>query len=70
VNDEKFQGKISEEDKRIILNKISDIEGWLSSNQEAGTSDFENKQKELENIYNPIMQKAYQGGYQEGNCRQ
>ena len=70
VNDEKFQGKISEEDKQIILSKISDIEGWLSSNQEAGTSDFENKQKELENIYNPIMQKAYQGGYQEGNCRQ
>ena len=70
MNDEKFQGKVSEEDKRVVLSKISDIEGWISSNQEAETSEYEKKQKELESLYNPIMQKAYQGGSQGGNCGQ
>lgn len=35
VNDEKFQDKISQEEKRQILSKISDIEGWISSNHDA-----------------------------------
>lgn len=61
VNDEKLQGKISEDEKRNVLNKISDIESWLSGNPEADTMEYENKQKELESLYNPIMQKAYQG---------
>lgn len=52
----------------MVTNKISDIEGWLSSNQDAETSEFESKQKELETLYNPIMQKAYQGASQGGSC--
>jgi hypothetical protein len=40
VNDEKFQDKISQEDKRVVLSKISDIEGWLLSNQDAETSEY------------------------------
>ena len=70
VNDEKFLEKIDQEDKRVVLSKISDIEGWLSSNQDTETSEYESKQKELENLYNPIMQKAYQGSSQGGNCGQ
>ena len=70
VNDEKLKDKISEEEKRSILSKISEIEGWLSSNHDAETHEFEAKQKELENIYNPVMQKAYQGASQGGNCGQ
>ena len=70
VNDEKLKDKISEEEKRSILSKISEIEGWISSNHDAETHEFEAKQKELENIYNPVMQKAYQGASQRGNCGQ
>lgn len=32
----------------------------MSSNQEAETSAFEAKQKELEGVFNPIMTKIYQ----------
>lgn len=32
----------------------------MSSNLEAETSAFEAKQKELENVFNPIMSKIYQ----------
>lgn len=70
VNDEKFQGKISEEDKRVVLSKISEIEGWISSHSDVDTNEYESKQKELESLYNPIMQRAYQGASQGGNCSQ
>lgn len=47
------------------------MESWLSSNPEANVSEYEAKLKEVENIYNPLMQRIYQGGDQNGsnNCR-
>jgi len=45
INDEKFQGKITEEDKRNIMSKISDIESWMSSHQDVEASEYESKQK-------------------------
>ena len=35
MNDEKFQEKISEEDKKNVLSKISEIESWLSDHQDS-----------------------------------
>merc|ERR1712216_1057694 len=35
---------------------------WLDDNQEAEKEEFEAKQKELEQIANPIIQKVYQAG--------
>ncbi len=52
------------------MSNISDIEGWISSHPDADTNEYESKQKELENVYNPVMQKAYQGASQGGNCGQ
>ena len=41
---------------------------WLDDNQEADKEDYEAKQKELENIANPIMQQAYaQDGDEPGD---
>lgn len=42
----------------------------MSSNENADTYEYENKQKELENIFNPIMSRAYQGagGNPAGGC--
>ena len=35
LNDEKLQGKIPESDKQTLLEKISDVENWMSANHHA-----------------------------------
>merc|ERR1711991_395394 len=39
---------------------LKDTLEWLDDNQEAEKEEFEAKQKELEQIANPIIQKVYQ----------
>jgi heat shock protein 5 len=57
---EKLANKISEEDKSTIKEAISDAQSWLDSNQNGEKEDFEEHQKTLENVCNPIVSKAYQ----------
>jgi len=55
--------KISEEDKETLEEAVKEVLDWLDENSEADAEEFEEKQKELEGIANPIMQKVYsQGG--------
>jgi len=61
VEDEKIKDKISETDKQTILDKCNDTIKWLDANQLAEKDEFEHKQKELEQICNPIITKLYQG---------
>ena len=51
--------KISEEDKETLEDAIKEALEWLDDNQEAEKEDYENKQKELEAIANPIVQQVY-----------
>merc|ERR1719276_672044 len=53
--------KIGEEDKETLEEAIKETLDWLDENSEADAEEFEEKQKELEGIANPIMQKAYAG---------
>jgi len=68
VEDEKVKDKISEEDKKTIMDKCSETITWLDANQTAEKDEFEHQQKELEGICNPIVTKMYQdaGGAPEG----
>ena len=52
--------KIDQADKETIESKASEILEWLDANQEASKEEFEDKQKEVEGIVNPIMTKLYQ----------
>merc|ERR1719310_1376114 len=52
--------KVDEEDKEKIEEAVKDGLEWLEDNQEAEKEEFEAKQKEVEGIVNPIMQKVYQ----------
>ena len=61
VEDEKVKDKISEDDRKKILDKVQDVIKWLDTNQLADKEEFEHKQKELEGICNPIITKLYQG---------
>lgn len=60
VEDEKLKDKLSDEDRKTILDKCSDVIKWLDSNQLADKEEFEHKQKEVEGICNPIITKLYQ----------
>lgn len=62
MEDEKLKDKISEEDKKLVLDKCNDVISWLDFNQTAEKDEYEDKQKELEKVYNPIITKVYQAG--------
>jgi len=59
--------KIDDDDKETLEEAIKEVLDWLDDNQEADAEEYEEKQKELEGIANPIMQKIYQGAGGEGD---
>ncbi|KAI6005503.1 heat shock protein HSS1 [Pisolithus albus] len=59
INDEKLAGKFDPADKSKLESAINDTISWLDSSQEASKEEYEDKQKELEAVANPIMQKLY-----------
>jgi L1 cell adhesion molecule like protein len=61
VEDEKVKDKISEEDKKKILEMVTATISWLDGNQTAEKDEYDHKQKELEAVCNPIVSAMYQG---------
>ncbi|KAM4796165.1 heat shock 70 kDa protein-like [Rhinophrynus dorsalis] len=66
VEDENVKSKISEADKRTVVEKCSEILAWLESNQLAEKEEYAHQQKELEKVCNPIITKLYQGATANG----
>jgi len=62
LNDEKLKEKISEDEKQAISSKCDEAVKWLDSNQLAEVDEFQDKQKEVEAVCNPIITKLYQQG--------
>jgi heat shock protein 1/8 len=62
VEDEKVKDKIPEEDRKTVMDKCEEVIKWLDANQLAEKEEFEDKQKELEKICNPIITKMYAAG--------
>lgn len=59
LNDEKMKNNLGE-NYDTINNTINDTIKWLEANTNATTEEFENKQKEVETILMPLIQKAYE----------
>uniref|UniRef100_A0A672K3J7 Heat shock cognate 71 kDa protein n=1 Tax=Sinocyclocheilus grahami TaxID=75366 RepID=A0A672K3J7_SINGR len=55
VEDEKLNGKISEEEKKKVIDKCKEVITWLENNQLAEKKEYEHHQKELESVCNPII---------------
>ncbi|XP_077367057.1 heat shock 70 kDa protein 1 [Festucalex cinctus] len=68
VQDEKLAAKLSEEDKKTLMDKCEQTLNWLESNQLADKDEFQHKQKELERVCQPIISKLYQGAGPKGDC--
>merc|ERR1711981_575963 len=62
VEDEKFKDKINESDKETITKKCDETIKWLDSNQLAEVDEFQDQQKAIEGVCNPIITKLYQAG--------
>ncbi|KAK9766171.1 Hsp70 chaperone [Basidiobolus ranarum] len=68
LQDEKVAGQLEADDKKKLEEAINSTISWLDASQEASKEEYEEKQKELEGISNPIMTKMYQaaGGAPSG----
>merc|ERR1712170_261653 len=53
--------KLSDSDKEELETTITDALDWLDENPEADKDEYDDKQKEVEKIVNPIMKDLYQG---------
>merc|ERR1712187_445394 len=64
LNDEEkgIADKLSDEDKEKLEKAVKETLDWLDENDDADVEEFEEKQKELEGIANPIMSKVYKNG--------
>lgn len=61
MEDEKVKDKVSEEERKTVLDKCKEVLDWLDKNQTANKDEFEYHQKEVEKVCMPIVSKMYQG---------
>lgn len=62
TQDDKLTDKFEPADKKKLEDAITETVKWLDASQEASKEEYEEKQKELESIANPIMQRFYGAG--------
>jgi len=60
LDDPSLKDKLSSEDREKVLAKADETIKWLDANQTAEKEEYEYKQKELQDVSNPIMTKLYQ----------
>jgi len=67
VGDSEKSAKLSAEDKKAIEDAVDEVTSWLDDHQESEAEEYEQRQKELEGVANPIMKKMYGGGADAGS---
>ena len=55
-------GVVPLEEKKEVLDLVDNTLEWLGENPEANKEDIDEKQKEVEQVVNPLMRQFYQGG--------
>ncbi|XP_026190337.1 endoplasmic reticulum chaperone BiP [Cyclospora cayetanensis] len=56
---DKLADKIEDDDKKTIMDKITEANEWLVANPEADGEELRDKLKEVEGVCNPIISKVY-----------
>ncbi|KAH8178142.1 hsp70 protein [Sarocladium implicatum] len=62
LSDPKVDEKIEAADKETLKTEIDKVVAWLDDSQSASKEEYEEHQKELEAVANPIMMKFYGSG--------
>ena len=67
-DEEKLKAEFTEDEKTSVLAKVDESLEWLNSNPSASKDDYSTRLKDLEDLFNPIMQRVYAktGGTGEG----
>ena len=60
VSDAKLKDKFSEDEKKQIEAKVDEVLKFVNDNPAASKEEYDAKVKEVEAVFNPIMQKVYQ----------
>jgi L1 cell adhesion molecule like protein len=60
LKDEKLRDKFSEDEKQKLESACEEALKWMESHSEADSEEFNKKQKDIEEIFNPIISKVYQ----------
>jgi L1 cell adhesion molecule like protein len=69
LKDDNLKGKIDPSDKERLEKMCEDSLKWIESNSDVNADQFEQKQKEMEGIFNHIISRIYQGGADgQQNC--
>lgn len=58
---DKIKGKISDDEKKTVLDAVQDALSWMDENSEAEADEINDKRKEVEDVVNPIVAKIYGG---------
>jgi L1 cell adhesion molecule like protein len=61
-SEKSFEEKVEASEREQLTKACDETIAWLDENQTAEKEEFEEKQKELEQVVNPIMTKFYQAG--------
>jgi len=62
LDDDEKANNFSAGDKKELQDIINETLDWMEENPKADKDDYATKQKEVENIANPIMRNFYAGG--------
>merc|ERR1712119_235605 len=62
LEDDEKADSISAEDKKELQDMVDEILDWMDENPEADKEDYDEKQKEVEQVANPVMWQFYAGG--------
>merc|ERR1740116_538286 len=64
LDDAKFKDLIKDDDKKKVQEAVKETIDWVDANPNAEREEFESKKKEIEDLWRPIITKAYgqQGG--------
>jgi len=62
LDEDKLKSVVSEDELKSVRDKVEEVLQWLENNYEAEKDAVEEQKKSLEDLYNPIITKAYQQG--------
>ena len=68
LRDDKMKDKLSEADRTSVERKVEEVIEWMESHGEATKEQCESKQKELEELWNPISSRMYQDASAAGTA--
>ena len=66
IEDDKLKEKIGKDNLKNIKESVDDIIKWFDEDNNYEKEDYDNKMKELQNLFNPLMSKMYSQDDQVG----